>query len=348
MSAAGRLTALDSLRGLAAMMVVLFHYTTRYGELFGHSAPPSATLPWGYLGVNLFFMISGFVIFMTLEKTVRPMDFIVSRFSRLYPAYWGAVALTWAVVAVLGLPGKEVGPLTALLNLTMLQGLMHVAAVDGVYWTLEVELLFYAGALLLFRLGLLARVPLLLLALFALRLVYFGAARWGHVDLPWLAYHLLILQYIPWFAAGIMVYRLARGSATPRADMALIALAAALLAVAEGWPLALLLAGLSLLLYGAASGRLAWLGQPLLVGLGTMSYTLYLVHENIGWALIRRLEAAGVGPDGAILAALLCSMLLALSLTLLVERPALRGLRLAWRRRQERRAADAAALGQQG
>ena len=334
MSGTTRLLALDTLRGVAALMVVLFHYTTRYDELFGHSKPPLATLPWGYLGVNLFFMISGFVIFMTLERAVRPMDFIVSRFSRLYPAYWGAVALTFVTVAVLGLPGKQVALLPALLNLTMLQDFLNVAPVDGVYWTLAVELLFYAWALLAFRLKLLTLAPQLLLLLFALRLSYFGAATLLHVDLPWLVYRLLILAYIPWFGAGIMIYRISRGSATPRADIALIALAIALLAVVDGWPLALLLLGFSLLLYGAAGGVLNFLDQPSLVGLGTISYTLYLVHENIGWALIRRMEQGGIPPNLAIFGALLCSGMLATALTLLVERPAMRRIRLAYRRRQ--------------
>jgi peptidoglycan/LPS O-acetylase OafA/YrhL len=336
MSGRLRLTEIDSLRGIAALMVVLFHYTTRYGELFGHVAPPAAALPWGYLGVNLFFMISGFVIFMTLEKTRRPMDFVVSRFSRLYPAYWAAVALTCAAVHLLGLPGKEVAPLTALYNLSMVQGWFNVAPVDGVYWTLGVELIFYSWALLAFRLGWLQRVPLMLVALLALRLVYFGAARVLHIDLPWLAYQFLILHDIPWFAAGVLIYRLAIAGATPRREVAVIAAAVLTLAIVDGWPLALLLLALSLLLYGAAKGRLGLLRLRPLVGLGAISYTLYLVHENIGWALIRRMEQAGVPTDAAIVVALCCSLVLATTLTAAIERPAMRSIREAYQRRQRR------------
>jgi len=72
---------------LAAMAVVFFHFTTRFGELFKGDPSPSISFPTGYYGVNLFFIISGFVIFMTLERTKKPMDFVVSRFSRLFPAY---------------------------------------------------------------------------------------------------------------------------------------------------------------------------------------------------------------------------------------------------------------------
>ena len=148
-----RLVEIDALRGVAAMAVVLFHLTTRYMELFSFKALPSLSFPYGHYGVNLFFIISGFVIFMTLEKTARPMDFVVSRFSRLFPVYWAAIFVTFAVTHALGLPGKLVGFGTAMGNMLMLHGLFRVPHVDGVYWTLEVELLFYCGMFFLFRIG---------------------------------------------------------------------------------------------------------------------------------------------------------------------------------------------------
>ena len=94
----GRVRELDVLRGLAAAAVVLFHYTVRYGALYGYPAPPSVRVPTGFYGVEVFFCISGFVIFMTLDRTRRPMDFVVSRVSRLWPAYIVAIAVTFAVV----------------------------------------------------------------------------------------------------------------------------------------------------------------------------------------------------------------------------------------------------------
>jgi peptidoglycan/LPS O-acetylase OafA/YrhL len=328
-----RLTGIDSLRGIAAMLVVLFHYTTRYDELFQHTAAPAFAVPWGHLGVNLFFMISGFVIFMTLERTSHSMDFVVSRFSRLYPAFWAAVIVTFALTHWLGLPGKLVGLPTALLNMTMLHSFLNVTSVDGVYWTLEVELIFYFWAWLAFRLGLLGRVHLLLAVLFVLRLVYFYTGTVLHIDLPWQVFRLLILKVIPWFAAGIMVYRLASHYGTVRRDLAVLGGAVLLLAIAEGPGLALLLVALSVVLYAAATGRLALLDNPVLVWLGVISYTLYLVHENIGWALIRRLEMAGVMPNLAIAAALLLALALASLLTYLIEQPAMRSVRSRYRQR---------------
>ncbi|MGQ5523158.1 acyltransferase family protein [Chitinimonas sp. PSY-7] len=327
-----RMIEIDSLRGIAAVLVVLFHYTTRYQELYGHPTPPLFSLPWGHYGVNLFFMISGFVIFMTLDKTRQPLDFVVSRFSRLYPAYWVAVALTFLVVHWLGLPGKTVGMESAVWNLAMFHNLFNVPHVDGVYWTLEVELLFYAWALLAFRLGLLNRIHVLLAILFVLRLGYFGFEKLWHIDLPWIAFRLLILKFIPWFGAGIMIYRLASRRGQPRADIAMLVAAIVLLGVVESPFLALLATVLSFVLYGAATGRLRMLAHPVLVWLGAISYTLYLLHENIGWALMLRLQQAGLSTDLTILITIVVALSLASLLSRLVEKPAMHFLRERYKR----------------
>lgn len=342
-TAARRLTEIDSLRGIAAMLVVLFHYTTRYDELFGHSSAAAAALPWGYLGVNLFFMISGFVIFMTLEKTRQSLDFVVSRFSRLYPAYWAAVILTFLVTHWLGLPGKMVGGQAALLNLSMVHSFFNIPNVDGVYWTLEIELIFYAWALLAFRLRLLSKIHWLFGALLIVRLVYWWCETRLHVDLPWIVYRLLIIRDIPWFATGVMAYRLAAGSATPARDIALVAVAVLVLALVYGPGLALLLAVLSVVLYLAATRRLPFLNNRALVFLGAISYTLYLVHENIGWALMLRLEKSGMHANAAIAVALAVALLLATLLAKLVEQPAMRWVRERYRRRKLATAAAATA-----
>ena len=94
-----RIIELDALRGIAAIFVLIYHYTYRYNSLYGHSGIlEELGFYWGKQGVQLFFMISGFVIFLSLNHLKKPMDFIVSRFSRLYPPFWIAIACTFLVV----------------------------------------------------------------------------------------------------------------------------------------------------------------------------------------------------------------------------------------------------------
>jgi peptidoglycan/LPS O-acetylase OafA/YrhL len=90
----GRLHELDVLRGLAALCVVVSHYTS-YSARYLSGAPFGVLVPtiYGFYAVLLFFMISGFVIYFTLERSRTWQDFAVSRVSRLYPAYWTALTL---------------------------------------------------------------------------------------------------------------------------------------------------------------------------------------------------------------------------------------------------------------
>lgn len=321
-----RMMEVDALRGLAAMSVVLFHYTTRLNELFPGAGEASFSVPTGHYGVNLFFVISGFVIFMTLERTNRPSDFWLSRLSRLFPSYWVAIIVTFSVCHLLGLPGKLVQLNTAVANMAMLHGLFGVAHVDGVYWTLEVEMLFYCGMFALYRLHWMDHIHWIMGALMLLRLAHAASeARWG-VGLPWTIYRLLILQYLPWFSLGIAVYLMAHRTQTavPTSAGAMAGLAIATLWIDESTTVAMLAMAFTLAVYLAARSRLVFLRAGPLVWLGTISYPLYLLHENIGWALQLRLVSLHVPMDLALVLALAASLLLADACSRWVERPAMR------------------------
>jgi len=325
-----RLVEIDALRGWAAMAVVLFHYTTRFSELFNTGTTPTLSFPSGHYGVNLFFIISGFVIFMTLEKTAKPMDFVVSRFSRLFPAFWISIFLTFSICHLLGLPGKLVGINTALANMLMLHGLFWVPHVDGVYWTLEVELLFYGAMFFLYRLKWLGRVHHLLLALLLLRLTYHVMEHQFAISLPWVIFRLLILQYIPWFALGISIYLVIthRKPGDWHGPALTSTMAVATLWVCESTFHAALALGLAMVVFLAANSRLPGLRFPPFVWLGTISYPLYLLHENIGWSIQLKLRSFNVPVDWTIPVALCASLALAAVVTRWVEQPAMRWIRL--------------------
>ena len=149
-STPSRMVELDALRGIAAVAVLGYHFTTRYQEQIGHVDGPPANLWIGNYGVYLFFLISGFVIFMTLERTRTAADFVVSRFSRLFPGYWAALLITSAVVYSVGLPFQRLPAGQWLLNFTMVQEILGAEPLDGSYWTLQIELFFYVQMLFWF------------------------------------------------------------------------------------------------------------------------------------------------------------------------------------------------------
>jgi peptidoglycan/LPS O-acetylase OafA/YrhL len=97
-----RLQGLDSLRGMAALAVVLYHYTFGFTQVVGKHMPGLDLMAIdGHFGIYLFFIISGFVIFMTLERSARAADFSVSRFARLWPPYLVCAGLTSLLIVVL-------------------------------------------------------------------------------------------------------------------------------------------------------------------------------------------------------------------------------------------------------
>ena len=328
-----RIADLDALRGLAALAVVLFHYTTRYEELYGHERTLLLSVPWGHYGVQLFFGISGFVIFMTLDRTRSLTDFAVSRASRLYPAYWTAMALTTAAMLIAGMDDLLVSPAAFAVNATMLQGFVGAASVDGVYWTLGVELAFYAIMAALFQLRLLGRIEPLLLAWMSLHWFWTFAPTFLGFEPSWLLGTIVIQAHIPFFAIGIAAFRL-RSAAEPGWALAVIAAALTTIAACDGFAAAAVAAlSAALLLLVALRGVVPGLGARPLVWLGAISYSLYLLHQYIGFAIIARLEAAGLDPHAAVAATLAAMLLLAAAVTYFVERPALKAIRTWYRGR---------------
>lgn len=323
---------LDALRGLAALAVVAFHYTTFYGRELGHVPPLPFGFPAGNYGVHLFFLISGFVIFMTLERTRSAMDFVVSRFSRLFPAYWAAMAITAAVVYSIGMPAQRIPFADVLLNLTMVQQVLGGDHLDGSYWTLQVELFFYAQMLFWYAIGQLRRIHWIIGA-WLVGAVGYGFTEHHHVHFSYTLREMLILRHIPFFALGILFYRLYTQAGPRWREVAMIG--ACLLAIGiEQAPVYLLVAVVCCAVFTLfVAGWLRWMGSGPFIALGAMSYSIYLLHQAIGFAVIHRLEQSGVHSLAAIAVAVAVVLTLAALLTWGVERPAMRAIRGAWRRR---------------
>lgn len=336
-SARPRLLELDALRGLAALAVVLFHYTTRYDQLFGRAVPLGFSLPWGDHGVDLFFVISGFVILMTLERATSSLDFIVGRCARLYPAFWVAVGLTFTIVTCATLPDWQVTPRDALLNLSMLPSLLKAELVDGVYWSLQTELFFYVAMLALHQAGWLKRLPLtlflwLLVATAVQGALALGADQSRFSGLLTKLLTLLSLDYLHLFAIGMVLYRMYQQQRVRWSGALLIAACILWRGLFDPDTNGALIVLLVTAIMALALRGQAWLRTRPLVFLGSISYSLYLLHQNIGYVVIRELTLCGIDPRLSLLAALVTSLPLATLLTYLIERPALRAIKQAYHR----------------
>ncbi|MGQ5635484.1 MULTISPECIES: acyltransferase family protein [unclassified Streptomyces] len=331
----GRLLALDGVRLVAALMVCLYHYTGRGGTVSAswHTNPAhvfpvlSRAAVYGNLGVQFFFVISGFVICMSSwGRTLG--DFFRSRVARLYPAYW--VALLLVTAASLALPAvvRPVRLDEFLVNLTMLQQPMGATRVLGVCWTLWVEVRFYVlFALLVVLRGVTYRRVVLFAAVWTTAAVLCrssGDALVNQVVMP---------EYAPFFVGGLALYLIHRfgGDLLAWGIVAMSWLLAQSAATQGLWGphphrdpyvVVLVVTAAFAAVAAVAVGWTRWASWPWLVTAGALTYPFYLVHEHLGWFVIRVLHR-GLGlPAWPTLAVTVAGMLLlAWLIHRFVERP---------------------------
>lgn len=328
-----RLKSLDSLRGIAALSVMLLHFTTDFHRDFRPTRVSSLEWTYGAYGVHLFFLISGFVILMTAEKSARPYDFFVSRFSRLYPPYWAAIFVTTILLIAVPTTGAPDAPhllRRAAVDLTMLQNWVNVGSVDSVYWTLQVEMSFYLVLLILIWRKAVDNAIGVMTGLVVLALC-------DHlfVPRPWSTTYAylrqgMFLEHAYLFTTGMVLYKIRNGFSL---RYALVLLLCALCpATATYFPNdppidASIAISLALVVYLATSGRADWIASRPLLYLGGISYSLYLTHHWLGQVFLNHADGWGMNPNFALVAAVSLCLLAASIMTYLIERPSLRWLR---------------------
>ncbi|MEU8175457.1 acyltransferase [Microbispora hainanensis] len=147
---------LDALRGVAALVVVFEHCLD--GLFPEVRAGASQWFNFGQYGVLVFFLVSGYVVPVSLERRGSVGGFWITRVFRLYPL-WLVAAAAGTVFAAVGvyaaLPDQLAGNpgISALAHLTMLQDLLQVVSVVNVFWTLSYEMVFYLLVTALFVAG---------------------------------------------------------------------------------------------------------------------------------------------------------------------------------------------------
>lgn len=253
-------------RGIAASAVILLHSALASRD-FGQPTPGDAVLSRGYIGVDFFFVLSGFIIFhSTAGRNKALSDYATARFRRIYLPYWPigiAMALAYIAFPSISAGAREWSWLPTLTLLPV----DSVPALN-VAWTLKHEMLFYILFGIFYYSGLL---PL-------------GMAAWGlaiAAGLPHLPFAPINIEFFMGMLAAILLRkRLAHPLMLAFAPLPFIAWiwlgADETARVLTGVGFTLLIAPLAQL---ECAGRLVvprWL-----VFLGAASYSLYLVHTPL-------------------------------------------------------------------
>ncbi|TDH23305.1 acyltransferase [Segetibacter sp. 3557_3] len=285
-----RFKELDTLRGVAALYVMLFHLS----RIAGYDID---FLNTGVTGVDLFFIISGYVIFMSLEKTRKSRDFIISRLSRLLPSYLVMMAIT--IVTILLFASSQTPSLTTVLfNTTMLQPWFSVPYIDESYWTLTVELLFYVSMLVLFRIRKLDHIIKIGSIVIAFLFIYYYVTSRYLPESRWFIVprHLFpISSHFQLFFAGIIFYKLKFVSNQWHSHL-LLAICflltlfffdmsgrAHFFIEFETYAFAVLV--YFIVFYLFVFNKLSFLNIRMLVFFGSISYGIYLLHQEFAIVL---------------------------------------------------------------
>lgn len=323
MNSLKRLSQLDGMRGLAALGVVAFHFLYHYHNVYGHSFDVWEIFRAGYYGVHLFFMISGFVIFWTISRSASSMDFIWSRFSRLYPMYWCSMVIG-AISAYYLVPDRAVDVPTFIANTTMLHHYFGYKHVDGVYWTLMLEMAFYGWMLLLIATRCLRYIQWILLLW--LLVAHALTSDIFDISITRSIKDLFLLEYIELFAIGICFYKY-YSKTHNRLTYVVAVTSFAAICLSFGISGQIMNSIFVLLFLFAVHGKLKILSHPWLLYFGAISYSLYLVHQNLGYGIIKLGYAYSIHPFVSIGVAFLVTWGLADVLHRMVEKPSLKYLK---------------------
>jgi peptidoglycan/LPS O-acetylase OafA/YrhL len=291
------------MRGLAALAVVLFHLGGKMKDELQAVLPDFFTLvmSYGYLGVPVFFVISGIVISLSVKDTKVTLryagNFALRRSIRLDITYWASIAFILVLMAVnnrfLGgdTPYPSAGDV--LLHMFYLQDLFSVSPVISVvFWTLclEVQLYLFFLASVWLAQTISGKLNIDVYTIFLSGVIALGIfslsldQQFTTLSLPG-----LFLPYWHYFLTGVLISHVIRGkrAATPIFLM-WAAVETAFLASGEirSYPVAGLIFGVFVFLLFRWRDLDTLFSGRMFQYLGSISYTLYLVHPDIGWKTI--------------------------------------------------------------
>jgi peptidoglycan/LPS O-acetylase OafA/YrhL len=347
---AEQIYGLDVIRFASAFAVMAYHLAfltwaapTLHGTARAAAVAPLRPFgPWigtGWIGVQIFFVISGFVIAYTANGR-SPLAFLNSRILRLWPAM---LICSTIDIPILFWAGTSPGTVLAQYARSLVFWPLPTWTSSS-YWTLPIEIFFYAIIFLLLRRNAFVRVERLGIALGLL-----CAATWILYFLPFVVpvgsgierllmlpgknkyAQLLLFQHGCFFALGLSIWLVLVDGWTARRAllMALFGLTGLFQILSETlkandwngfasnpavpiaiWLIAMALLAASIVWRSAIAQRVGMLAAPIRA-MGLATYPLYLIHQPIGEQVVWRMSEAGFSPLFALFAAFAAAILLA-------------------------------------
>lgn len=275
-----RIAVLDCFRGIASFAVVLHHFIL---------------WPYGLFGVHFFFIISGFVIFYSIEKVKSGAEFAIKRFFRLYPTYWICLLLSTIFINFLPTYSSDFIDIKQfLVNLTMVQTLLGVDSVDHSYWSLVPELFFYGFIFIIYKLKQLENIQLI--GFFWLIIIFLNTYFNLEAYIPYI--RLLNIRHGQLFFAGILFYKWYQNQHNNWTIFGVFCCYfLSVYIYTTTYPVQYPFLSTTIILVIIFSSfvlfiknKLGFLDIRILRFFGLISYPLYLLHQEIGGALFKFLN----------------------------------------------------------
>lgn len=303
-----RISYIDGLRGLAILAVVFFHAYSRWGSIepYDQNLILENLFSYGWLGVQLFFCISGYVIYMTILKTNNFFMFGLARYLRLAPAMLMASFLIY--ITAFFIPERPLGMpnlIDFVPSLTFIEPRIfneifgtEMRSLDGVFWSLYVEVKFYFIVAILFYV-LRDKKLIGLNLIFIFWLIFAINNNLNMVDNDYISLIFSLLNFIGikyygWFILGIIAYKYNLNKTKINAYLLFVVIILAALSSSfedsRNFFPALLTASIFVapLFFNKVKELLS--SQKLLF-VGYISYPLFLIHQNIVTGMAIQLHA---------------------------------------------------------
>lgn len=326
---------LDIIRFLAALWVVITHYghIGPYLGLTGYGPSESAIgvfLQFGYLGVPIFFILSGFVI-AHVSFDIHPSKFLANRVLRLMPAFWVCMTISLLLIATLS-EAQSMDLKLWFANLFLLPQALDQPFVDGVYWTLVLEFVFYVWAFILLLSGIFHKHLLKICAVWLalsfinnlllenrvielLFITYYagafvsGLVMWHAKQNRWTLSHVLLMM-IACASLSIGIEHLGIQAQLPNFNNQPDLLTSAACAL---FSISIVAAGIY--------GKSLPVNRSFAITLGAISYPLYLIHQEVGYLVLQIFTDLGISPLDASIRVIAMAIIISYIIHVLLETP---------------------------
>lgn len=298
-----RLRILDGFRTISILVVLLFHFYSRFfGEFYTYVFNTEKIFAFGHLGVQFFFIISGFVIYMSVEKCDGFLSFMKKRYIRLAPGMLIASLITFSFFNLLSadIRTDALSTKNFLFSNTFLSpSLIHLFNpnseldyTDGAYWSLWVEVCFYIlfGLVYFFdKKNVVRNFTIVALGGYALSVLSKANvnATLSSFDAIFKTFNVFKLSL--WFLIGIYFNRLYFTKNKMYLLISVVLFGVLTMSNLKLYAIAFnVFIFIMFMLFFYKSEWISFLGSRLFSKCGIASYTVYLLHQNIGVLIIYR------------------------------------------------------------